>query len=484
MEDDNNVTVDSVLTAAGWLRQATMYDGFGLPVISLTGPDDGIVASRTDYDGVDRPVCQWNPVVLDSNVTAFTADALEVYPSKIADIYGLAERPFVSTRYRQLPGQGQPISVTNQSADAQTDPTVISYEANNKHVALLCVPVIKLSADGTTLTRSGLYEPGMLEVVRTTTPDNNVTLTFTDWRGRVVMERRLQSASVTNTIDTYYIYDAWGNRRAVIPPGEMSRLSADGKSIHADEGTVYRYSYNNRLLPASVEIPSGGRTDMTYDCAGRLAYSQDADQRGRGVKTFCLYDTAGRLTLTGECDELSALPPDNSPMLARLSATTAGIDSTRYVTTARLVNPAVYTANYYDSYDRLGAISDFDGLTARFTSAPSPRALLTASLTAVWSGESAGTMAGRRRIATIYGYDTEERVATEMSTTPFTHQPVVLHQTQYAANDRPTAETYTLLTKEGTEMRSVKYQYTFDRYDHPLSTYLSGTGIDGRLAAV
>ncbi|MFQ8805390.1 MAG: hypothetical protein ACLR8Y_10130 [Alistipes indistinctus] len=108
--------------------------------------------------------------------------------------------------------------------------------------------------------------------------------------------------------DTYYVYDCFGNLRAVFPP-EASRNNCPPPErstrlpIFA-RGLGYFYRYGRPQPLYRQKLPGAEEILYVYDDADQLVFTQDGEQRSRGEWSFALSDGAGtqggyRKTRTG-----------------------------------------------------------------------------------------------------------------------------------------------------------------------------------------
>jgi len=105
---------------------------------------------------------------------------------------------------------------------------------------------------------------------------------------------------------TQYSYDTAGNLTKVYHPNYFNPPFG---SEAGDWITEYKYNTLGQML--WKDTPDDARTEYRYDRAGRLRFSQNAQQRLEGKVSFTTYDFAGRILTAGEgCATWSALNPD------------------------------------------------------------------------------------------------------------------------------------------------------------------------------
>jgi RHS repeat-associated protein len=176
------------------------------------------------------------------------------------------------------------------------------------------------------------------------------TITYKDKEGRVVL-RKTQLAGYPGTahtgwLCTYYVYDARGDLRFIIPPKAILAIS-NNWVIHADvvKELCFIYRYDNRRRPIVQKVPGADSTEMLYDARDRLIGRRDGilkslgmwhgtyyDQLNREQKTALFYDVRSRDAMQTAINQAGFDPLNAFPF----------IDSTAL---------RVLTDTYYDSYN-------------------------------------------------------------------------------------------------------------------------------------
>ena len=206
---------------------------------------------------------------------------------------------------------------------------------------------------------SWTYPEGNLSKEKTYDENNQLTITFKNTLGQVILKRLVTNETDPN-YDTYYIYDGFGNLRYVLPP-ELSKLTVfqeldefaisgavdfidyptsfdsppeEGQSIlYNDQGSVtfkpgfsfqatssqsfqvingelsdlyqdfdqlsfqYLYDRNNRMI--AKKVPGASWVFMIYDQWDRLVLTQDGNLRAENKYIFTSYDQMNRPIISG-----------------------------------------------------------------------------------------------------------------------------------------------------------------------------------------
>ena len=302
------------------------------------------------------------------------------------------------------------------------------YLANSTANAQLNCINYSVSSAGA-LTSNGSYASGQLSVVKTTDEDLNVSYTFTDKMGHVVLSRQMKGSE---THDTYYVYDDKGNLCFVLQPMYQSSANLDQYAFQ------YKYDGRNRCI--WKKLPGAGYVEMVYDNADRLVFSQDGNQRAlsTGNWMYYKYDGLNRLTEQGTCTN---------------KVTTSGTN--------------VLVQHFYDSY-AFRSQAGFNNSNFPDDASGNGKGALTASVATV--------LGSSNKIYTAYYYDIKGRVAKTVQSNLLGGYDVTA--TVYTFTDKPATVTHTH-TASGKPTRTEMYTYSYDHADRLLKVEhtLGGTKI-------
>ena len=166
---------------------------------------------------------------------------------------------------------------------------------------------------------------------------------------------------------------------------------------------AYVYRYDERLNCVEKRMPGCEPIRYAYDRTGTKVFSQDGNQRQRGVWSFALLDRFGREAVTGECQN-----PDSVALAKKwvhvdtpdFAARESTLGGSGYRSNVNLGNVRLLTANYYDDYTFISALWPDHNLPLPTTSGL--RGLQTGSINAVGNTMDYNT--------TLIGYDDEGRI--------------------------------------------------------------------------
>lgn len=230
----------------------------------------------------------------------------------------------------------------------------------------------------------GIYPTGELSRTATTDEANNLSYSYIDKDGRVVVKSEFNSTT-TEWLITYYVYDDLGNLRVVIPPKAVPEIWSNWVmtwSVMDQLCFRYEYDYQNRMIVK--KLPGQGALQMIYDARDRIVLSQDANQYNAHKWLYTLYDGLNRPTVTGLITDNSNY---NNPGYHRGLADA----STSYPNPANFTNEEL-TKTFYDNYNWLSnegnpfpstRNTDYDGhlLTPSTTTYPYPEAVTQSNAT-------------------------------------------------------------------------------------------------------
>lgn len=401
-----------------YLNKVVYYDGIGRPfqtvskAIENTSKKGVSLATLQEYDTSGRETKAWLPVVITSDYLAPTS-----FKSSAPGSYANDSRPYQEAVYETSP-QNRIVKQYGAGADWYSGhPVATEFMGNNTTAQLRCTRYKVTSAGA--LEASGDYANGTLNVTRATDEDGNVSYTFVDKIDRKLLERRINGSEI---LDTYYVYDNYGNLCYVLPPAINGNISTDNLNLYA-----YQYSYDGFNRCIRKKLPGTQYIEYVYDNADRLTFSQDGNQRALSTQnwTYYKYDQLNRLTEQGLC--------------------------TNKVTTS---GTTVHIMNYYDSYSFIG--------TQGFTSS---------NFSTDTSGYGKGALTGQM-VASINGnpvwktfyYDIRGREVKRVESNAMNGYDVAT--TSYSFTNKPL--TLTHVHTSGSKSLTEVYTYSYDYADRLL----------------
>lgn len=192
-----------------------------------------------------------------------------------------------------------------------------------------------------------------------TDEDGNKSIQFTNSQGQVILARKMEG---TTPVDTYYIYNTYGQLALVIPPKANEKIAQNNNAVTQEilDQLCYQYKYDNKGRLVEKRLPGKNFWDyFIYDRQNRLVLSQDAnqhqkqwsfvkyDQQGRTVYTGLFASTSDRTTLQNTVNNLATLNNE----VRTTGSWTANGQNIYYTNTAFPTgNLTVLAISYYDDY--------------------------------------------------------------------------------------------------------------------------------------
>ena len=435
----NYVHTRTMLNKEGtqYIDNIQYFDGLGRPVQTVqkgVTPNGADLVTYQQYDNFGREKESWLPVPIAGNNGGFAQLSTVEQQSRTfyldANAYslpGYENSPLNRVLSQTGPGQRwhnsgsavQTAYLTNTESGIlsckwyrTTDERDVNSISIGSQTVALSSDGKKLSSNGTVLTTrtSECYPPGELFVTKSTDEDGNDSYEFKDKLGQVLLTRQMERDIMH---DTYYIYDSFGNLRAVLPPlaSDLVRIVTNqcdttNKAL-ADYAYLYKYDYRNRCI--EKKLPGCDPIVYKYDYGDRLIFTQDGEMKEKGVWMFSIPDVFGRVVLTGTTTQA----PDVSDMVVK--ATRNGSHK-GYSSSISLTNTEIHTVNYYDDYSFVSNLSAYSAAlddtdyeeTLDYGSwyATSQKGLLTGTLTAQFTDEGISN----EYLCTVMYYDERGRV--------------------------------------------------------------------------
>ena len=355
---------------AGQARRTVQYhDGFGLPAMKAeqgVSPYGGLLYTFQEQDPLNRPAGDWLPVPLHGTEGAYVDPGVLAAQAKASSLYGEDDAPFARTVY-----DGSSLDEATEQYGPGEDwhdagRSVKTERTTNRSSGDTLLMARKYSVAGDSLRCEGFYETGTLDVTRTTDEDGNTGYEFKDPAdGRTLLSRQVNvkkaadGTEAQELLDTYTVYDNYGNIRFVLPPLAADEAKVDGTYDASDwrlQMYIYVYRYDARNRCVYKKLPDNDPVYTVYDGADRAIFTQDGVQRAKGEWSFSIPDAFGRTVLTGTCKNVmdyASNPLDTMVVKATWANETNSLKG--YTVTGVSLNaPAVQQANYYDTYDFLG----------------------------------------------------------------------------------------------------------------------------------
>ncbi len=229
-----------------------------------------------------------------------SSDQYQFYDQSASSKIPSDDHPYAVSIYALTPDS----HVTEQGAPGQAwQPGSGHTVRNTQTVNTTSYPVRYWKSDGTT---AGNYTSKTVMVALTTDENGNKVRTFTNMLGQTVLKQvelgETIGGSAVSWLDTYYIYDAYGQLKYQVPPKAVAVLDSD-PSLDGDTNLselIYKYTYDTLGRLVEKKEPGAVVKYMVYDIYDRLVLTQDGNLRDPLNKwAYVKYDQYGRTVYTG-----------------------------------------------------------------------------------------------------------------------------------------------------------------------------------------
>lgn len=378
------------------------FDGLGVTKQSIgvrAGGSQEDLISPIKYDNFGRMLKEYLALPVSNNNGEYYPDNLiqnleNYYSVKFYDDFDNPAIPFINPylekRYESLtnsyvleqaaPGHDWSLNPNNDndhtikfSKETNAPSEVINFNVSFSGDMKLS-PVLSILGDG-------FYDES--ELFKNTIKDenwqenqqfakNHTVEEFKDKFGRVVLKRSYNQtiANVLEPLNTYYVYDHFGNLTYVLPPmlsGQIintnsNQLVGNYQALLDELGFQYKYDHRNRLI--EKKLPGKGWEYIVYTLANKPVLTQDANLRLEDKWLLTKYDVFGRVAYTG-----IVYSPNQTRESLQITANNTSAYPYQYV--RQLVNPVdiagtqvyysndtfptnsiskILTVQYYDKY--------------------------------------------------------------------------------------------------------------------------------------
>lgn len=316
------------------------------------------------YDDQGRQTRNYLPVPQNSTSNgAIYSQTSGMTPYPVADVTNIysGEKTYTETILENSPLQ-RVLEQKQIGNDWNTKPVVFEYDTNGNNEVYKYI-VTTVWENGVTKNTLSLpssdqaYLPNQLFKSAVTDEDGIRTVEFKNGNGQVVLIRKMLSAS--EQVDTYYVYNEYGQLAFVLPPNTLHKPVTDDLL----NDLCYQYRYDTWGRQVEKKLPGKGWQYLVYDKQDRIVAVQDANLREKGQWRYIKYDQFGRVAITGistgtgrsqEQDIASSYGSNNVSRLSTVLFERQGMEvyygnpdatypnSTKWVTLLSL--------NYYDTY--------------------------------------------------------------------------------------------------------------------------------------
>lgn len=346
----NEADVNNATRTPEQVQQGTEYfDGLGRGVQSVgwqASPNKADMVAPMVYDALGRQVHSFLPYAAATNTGTFKANPFVEQQNFYSSQYPAEQPAFNNEQYyygktiiepsplnRPIKTLAAGNSWMGSEGAANEKAVQMQYLVNdvNDVVRVWQVGYDVIGNTSNIPTSGTTYNPGELYKSVTIDEAGNKVIEYKDKEGNAILKKVQVDASPSTNhsgwLCTYYVYDDFNHLRFVIPPLAVAPMNTSGNwalTQTAVDELCYRYEYDGRNRMIAKKVPGAGWIYMVYDNRDRLAFSQDANMRGKSPNQwlYVFYDALNRPVQTGMMqyngtrddlqNYLSALPESNT----------------------------------------------------------------------------------------------------------------------------------------------------------------------------
>jgi len=343
------------LTDVADVKQTTQYfDGLGRlmqTVVRQVTPSRKDMVTMSVYDPYGRQSVNFLPYASTAGDGNYRVNAQMEQTAFNASMY-----PNEQYYYSQADYESSPLNRSNThyapgaSWMGQSRGTGMQYLINSDDDS---VHIWNTDTTGSLPSGTTLYAAGQLYKHVAKDEKGHQIMEFKDKEGHIVLKRTSLSSNPGSGhpgwLNTYFVYDDFGNLRYVLSPKAVEWLENNGWDLSHAGGAVtaaelcFRYDYDGRNRMITKKVPGAGPEFMVYDARDRMVMSQDSGLRAQGKWLVAQYDALDRFSGKG-------LLTDGNTLSYHL---TQAYTSTSYPGTTTGFEMLIQT--YYDDYNWVGA---------------------------------------------------------------------------------------------------------------------------------
>lgn len=247
--------------------------------------------STTEFDRMYRDSCSWLSVV--------NAGAGAYLP--LSPIRSLAQKEYNdSYTYEKMYYEDSPLNKLIEKYGPGKDWHTTGHSERTDYMSNTLqdscnIFEVKGAKDSIVLIHKGFYGDRQLEVVKNADEDGHTTYVYTDKLGRQILSRTIDG---TKKLDTYQVYDDFGNLCFVLPPMAIECIPSLGLEKAVDL-YAYQYHYDKRNHFSQKKMPGAEWMDYVYDRKGRLREFRDEELKKQGKWKVHFYDRMQREVMIG-----------------------------------------------------------------------------------------------------------------------------------------------------------------------------------------
>jgi RHS repeat-associated protein len=271
-------------------------DGMGRASQSIKvkiSPTQKDMVQPVAYDANQRPSISYLPYAITSSSGDFRPNAVSEQTSFYANPpSGVTadSKAFATTFFEDSPLE-RVLGSTQVGNDFQATTASLRFKVNSTGDDVRKWDIVSGLPRSTST-----YPEGSLSVEETEDETGTRSQTFTDFAGRLILEKRQSGPS--NWYNTYYVYNDYGELLFIIPPQSAGTISPS--AAHSDLWH-FRYEYDDLGRQTGSKAPGTDWLYTIYDRWDRPVLTQDGEQRAKSPQewSYIKYDVHNRPVVSG-----------------------------------------------------------------------------------------------------------------------------------------------------------------------------------------
>ncbi|PRB03836.1 sugar-binding protein [Chryseobacterium sp. MYb7] len=253
------------------------------------------LVTPTVYDAAGRPTRQYLPIPQSSttNGEIYPQSAgLTLFPVDDNTNFYNGEKIFSEKIFENSPIE-RVIEQKTVGTNWNNHPLQYNYAFNSNDEVKKYVATFDYTTLTSNITTLGNHAVNTLQKNTITDEDGGQTIEYKNSDDQIILIKKIISS--TESADTYYVYNQYGQLAYIIPP-LASAANLDDNTLNL---LCYQFKYDRKNRVVEKKLPGKGWEFMVYDKSDRIIMTQDSTLRKKGRWIINKYDKFSRLLYTG-----------------------------------------------------------------------------------------------------------------------------------------------------------------------------------------
>lgn len=358
-------TVLNIWGAGSKIESVSYVDGLARPIQNVVKQGSvGLydLVQFHEYDIFGREVKEYLPYADVSSDGSYKANAAASQSAFYSSAYRVAhtQQPFAQKVFENNP-LNRVIEQASPGADWQVGSThttkLLSRTNTNNEVRQFIEGTNNYSG-------ASYYNAKTLSVIQITGDNGDITTTYTDLEGKLILKKVYQNNTAFGTANTFYVYNDLNQLVCVLSP-KAYQIMVETNNFNTNalnQDLIYTYKYDDKGRLIEKKSPGKDVEYIVYNKFDLPVLVQDGNMRYQNKWMFKKYDALGRPIMTGIFDA-SSLPLFQTRASAQTQIDASAnhfekSSSANYAQNFGYTNVSlptsnidIQTVNYFDDYD-------------------------------------------------------------------------------------------------------------------------------------